>query len=257
MFPVLLPARLLLTLRLMVFALLLLAFLWSAAFLLACVIPWLKGLPVAGTGLVPRGIACGLVTTLFVVVFHLKREVIRLPAAKRDIFVERVRLHLQELGYALQMETPGRLVFRPSFQSLLFGAGIRIDLAERTATVTGPKVYLEILRRRLRMQSYLSPMERASQLLRRVEMTLRVTPEQLHRVRSDIISILRDDDAEIVCQLIVLARSEAGIRKGAVAEAVQAWQEEYASPVELRTEPITVRPLCANHPHRHALVDAC
>jgi hypothetical protein len=51
-------------------------------------------------------------------------------------------------------------VFRPTARSVLFGASIRVQLDGQSATVAGPKVYLEALRRRLRVYDYLDQVEK-------------------------------------------------------------------------------------------------
>jgi hypothetical protein len=232
-------ARLLLTVRVLVLALLLLAVFWTLAFLLVLLTAWLKGLPLTAAGLIPQGVVCGLITALFVAVFHIKREVIRLPVPNRNAFDEQVRAHLEELGYVCQGETPDRRLFKPTFRSLLFGATVQVEVTGAWARLTGPRVYLEVIRRRLRVESYLNRTERDGRLLRRVELTLRITPEQLHRVRSDLIKALRDADAKVVCQLSVLAHSDAGIRDAVVEEALQGWRQAPGSSVEIHKEPLS------------------
>jgi hypothetical protein len=229
-------ARLRLAVRVLVLALLLLAVFWVVAFLLALLASWLRGLPVTVDGLLPRGAVCGLIAALFVAVFHIKREAIYLPVPRRSAFVERLKAHLGEVGYTGQEETPDRLAFRPSFGSLLFGAGIRVEIDGTAATVTGPKVYLELLRRRLRLQSYLYPAERGERLLRRVELTLRVSPEQLPRVRNEVVGALRVAGAEVVCQVSLLAQSDAGIRDAAVEEALHGWAQLPGVALDVRKE---------------------
>jgi hypothetical protein len=233
------PARLRPAVRVLMLALLVLAVFWVAAFLLALLTAWLRGQPAAGAGLLSRGAVCGLIAALFVAVFHIKKEVLRLPVARREPFVERLKAHLGDLGYTLAAETAERLVFRPSFRSLLFGAGIEVRLAGASATVAGPKVYLEGLRRRLREQSYLAPAgrgERGGDLLRRVELSMRVSPEELHEIRGEVVGPLRAAGAAVVCHLCVLAQNEAGIPEAAVAEALGGWVREQGIPVEVHKE---------------------
>jgi hypothetical protein len=231
------PARLSPAVRVLVLALFVLATFWGVALLLALLTAWLRGQPAAGAGLLPRGAVCGLIAALFVAVFHIKKEVVRLPVVRREAFVARVKAHLSDLGYALAAEAPDRLAFQPSFAALLFGAGIEVRLAGASATVTGPKVYLEGLRRCLRVQSYLAPAERGDRgLLRRVELSMRVSPEELHEIRGALVGPLRAAGAVVVCQLSVLAQSEAGIPEAAVAAALQGWVKEQGIPVEVHKE---------------------
>lgn len=248
MSPPVLAARLRLAARVVVLSLLTLAVFWGVAFLLTLLTAWVRGLPVTPAGLLSHGAVCGLIAALFVVVFHIKKEVIRLPAPRREAFVARLKAHLGELGYTTQTETPDRLVFRPSFRSLLFGTGIEVRLAGDAATVTGPKVYLEVLRRRLRLQCYLDRAEHEGRLLRRVELSMRMAPEQLPRVPGAVEEALRGADAEVVCHLSILARSEAGIRDAAVEEALRGRLEEEGIAVEVHKEPLAA-PRAHEGPH--------
>jgi hypothetical protein len=235
----LLAARLLLALRVLVLALLVLAVFWSVAFGLLLLTDWLRGLPVAGAGLLTRGAVCGLIAALFVAVFHIRKEVIRLPVTKRDAFLDRVRVQLSDLGYTARAETPDRLVFRPAFRAVLFGANIQVEVAGTTATVTGPKVYLEMLRRRLRVESYLEPVRRdfgVGPLPRRIERSMRVSPEKLHRVRNEVVGALRVEGADVVCHLSIMAQSKEGMRDTAVEEALREWLREHGIPVEIHKE---------------------
>jgi hypothetical protein len=238
--PPVFAARLLLVARVLVLALLLLAVFWVVALLLAVLTAWLRGLPVTGDGLLARGAVCGLIAALFVAVFHIKKEVIQLPVPRRTAFVERLKAHLGEMGYVSLGETADRLVFRPSFRALLFGAGIRVQITGRSATVTGPKVYLELLRRRLRLQTYLDPAGRQERLLRRVEVAMRVPAEQLPRVRNDLVGALRVAGADVVCHVNILARSDSGIREAAVEEALHGWLQVPGVAVDVHKEPLQV-----------------
>jgi hypothetical protein len=148
-------ARLLLALRVLALSLLILAIFWIVAFVLAFLAGWLRGVPVAGEGVLPRCAVCGLIAGVFVAAFHLKRETIRLAAGSRGAFVARLSAELTEMGYADGVGAGDRLVFRPATRSMLFGASIRVRLDGQSATLAGPKVYLEALRRRLRVYDYL------------------------------------------------------------------------------------------------------
>lgn len=224
-----LPSRLLLAVRVLVLSLLTLALFWAAALLLVTLAAWLRGTAPAGAGLLARGAVCGLIAGLFIAVFHLKREVILLRLADRQAFAEHVRAELAELGYVPAVESGDRLVFRPALRSLLFGAAIRVQLGGERATVSGPKVYLEVLRRRLRLHDYVdraSPHPapaRGGRLLRRAELSLRASPEQLDGVRAGLAS-LRAAGAEVVCQVHVLAWSDAGLPDAAVEDVLRRWQ---------------------------------
>jgi hypothetical protein len=155
-------ARLLLAARVLVLSLLILAIFWIVAFVLVFLAGWLRGVPVAGEGVLPRCAVCGLIAGLFVAAFHLRRETVRLSAGQRGAFVARLSSELREMGYASGAGSGDRLVFRPSARSMLFGANIRVQLDGPSATVAGPKVYLEALRRRLRVYDYLDQADKIS-----------------------------------------------------------------------------------------------
>jgi hypothetical protein len=193
-----LVARLRLALRVVVLSLLILAVFWTVAFLLAMLANLVRGLPVTASGLLLRGAVCGLIAGLFVAVFHIRKETIRLPAPRRDAFVEWVEAHLVEQGYMVQVEAPDRLVFRPSVRALLFGAAIEVGLADGVATVTGPKMYLEILRHRLRVQSHLDRADRGISLQRRLDPG-RHALEELRHLRGEVLEVLREADGEAAC----------------------------------------------------------
>ncbi len=237
-----LPARLLLTLRVLVLALFVLALFWTAALVLATLASLLGGGAPAGSGLLLRCAACVLAAALFVAVFHLKKEVVLLRIADRRTFTAQLRAQLGGLGYTPVAESGDRLVFRPALRSLLFGAGIHVQIGDERATVSGPKVYVEMLRRRLRLQDFLDRADRAGaargkRLLRRAELSLRASPQQLGAVAADLAS-LRAAGAEVVCQVHVLAWDDAGIAESAIDERVRQWQQRHALTVGVSREPL-------------------
>jgi hypothetical protein len=234
-------------LRVFVLSLFLVALFWTAAFLLLTVASWLTGGALAGSGLLLRCTVCGLIAALFVAVFHLKKEVVLLRLADRQAFAEQLRAELKELGYVPTVERRDRLVFRPALRSFLFGAGIYVQVGDERATVTGPRVHVEQLRRRLRLHDFLDRPDRVTgargkRLLRRTELSLRASPQQLAAVAAGL-AALRAGGAEVVCQVHVLAWNDAGIPEAALDERVRDWQERHALTVGVSREPLAlVRP---------------
>ena len=85
------------------------------------------------------------------------------------------------------------LTFRPRFHAFLFGGGIRIAVAGHVAKLTGPKVALEIFRRYYRLQHHVQRVQQVlhdqrlftDTRLKRVELRLRLLPEQFEAVRKN------------------------------------------------------------------------
>jgi hypothetical protein len=157
----------------------------------------LHSLPVTASGLLLRGAVCELIAGPFVAVFHIRKETIRPPASRRDAF-DWVETHLGEQGYGAREETADRLVFRPSFRSLLFGAAVEVRLADGVATITGPSVYLEMLRHRMRVQNHLDRDDRGISLRQRLDPG-RNALEELRHLRSEVVEALREAEGEAAC----------------------------------------------------------
>jgi hypothetical protein len=99
---------------------------------------------------------CGLIAWLFFAVFHVKHETLTLPVQDQHAFLVRLRAQLKDLGYDARRSEGERQVFRPAFHALLFGGKIRVRVEAGEAHVSGPKLSLENLRKRLRVQSHLA-----------------------------------------------------------------------------------------------------
>jgi hypothetical protein len=167
-------------------------------------------------------ILCGLIVWLFLAIFHIRTDTIRLPVADRRGFLCRVIPILEELGYEVTRNGESSVVSRPGFKALLLGGAIRVQLEGDTARVVGPKVFVEIVRRRMRLQSYIDRAQQparegrhrtAERLLKRVEVSIRVPGEQGAAAQAEIVGALAREGAQVVCELHVLAQSEAGIRE--------------------------------------------
>jgi hypothetical protein len=179
------------------------------------------------------GLVCSLIAALFVAAFHLRRETTTLPVDDGPQFLADARVVLQEMGYVVSRPTPAALTSRPAFHALLFGQGIALAVVGRRATITGPKVSVERLRRRLRLHTQVTTMRRrfradrrhAGAMLRRVEIGLRVRPEQLQAVRAHIIDVLCRD-AEVTCDLHLHAHSTHGIDDGVIEKRLRGWLEQ-------------------------------
>lgn len=169
------------------------------------------------------GLICSLVFWLFVAAFHLRRERLVMPLLDHDSYATRARLLLGEMGYEVTSESAEAITARPGFHAMLFGGGVHVALDGREATLLGPRYALERLRNQLRVQGHLCRVHAALHEERRsaeesrlrLELRLRLTPTQLDAVRVHVLAPLTEH-AEVVCELNVLARSEAGMPAAAV-----------------------------------------
>ncbi len=140
----------LVSLRVLGLALAALSLFGLTAFLCACVISWL-GLPHAGP---PLGTTCAAIVWLFVVVFHFRREKLVLPFGDRGYFLRQLQGELADLGYEPASEANGRWIFRPGFLAFLVGGSVRIHLADGCLRLIGPKLCLERIHKRLRLNNH-------------------------------------------------------------------------------------------------------
>jgi len=179
------------------------------------------------------GFVCSMIFWLFVVVFHLRRETQNMAFSQKDQYVAKAKTVLQEMGYYLSSQNADTFTFRPRFQSYLFGGSIQLTLHDQEAKVTGPKVALEIFRRCFRLlnhvqrvQLYLQEHRRFTEnVIKRVELQLRIRPEQFEAVRNHIIALLQKD-GKVICELSLLVQSEKGIRETTLDFQVREWLEQ-------------------------------
>jgi hypothetical protein len=204
-----------------------------------------REVPLAQTLLL--GVLCGLVAWLFVAVFHIRRERLVLPAPDGDAFRDRLRAELEALGYREGASSPEALLFRPPFTSFLVGGAIRVQWGPGTASVVGPRVFLEVLRHRLRVERHVggvrrsvadSWVRRGKHLLRRVEVRMRVPAEQWPDVYADVIEVLAGDGARVVCDVSILAHSEQGIVRQTVDVVIRDRLRQKHLEADIRQEPL-------------------
>jgi len=188
---------------------------------------------------------CGLLTWLIIAAFHFKKETMSFPVHDRQVFIDRLKAQLEALGYEITLATEDQLTSKPSFQSLLVGSGIQAQINDDSACVVGPKMYLELLRRRLRFESHLDRVQRTfldakrregERLLRRVQISLRVPGETWPEVYRKIIAVLSREDAEVYCDINVLAQSEHGIRDSMIELGVREWLRQQNIKAEIHKE---------------------
>ncbi len=200
---------------------------------IAALIAWLQDERWDSPQWLSIGFVCGLIVWLFVAVFHLRRETQLMPFSQRDQFVAKAKTVLQEMGYALTSQNAKTLTFRPRFHSYLFGGGIYLALERREAKLTGPKVSLEIFRRCFRLlnhvqrvQVYLQEHRKfTDNVIKRVELQLRLRPSQFEAVRENVIALLQKE-ATVICELSLLVQSEKGIRENTLDFQIREWLEQ-------------------------------
>jgi hypothetical protein len=188
---------------------------------------------------------CGLVTWLFVAVFHFRQETLVLPMQNRQAFLGRLRAQLKALGYCVKVRQNERQVFKPAFQALLLGGRIRLRIKNDTAYVDGPRMFLEILRKRLRVQNHLekdlkifwdAKRRNNDRLLKRVQLTLHVTGKPWQAVYRQISDVLQREGAAVQCDVILRAHNEDGIHERVIEGTVREWLTEKDIPADITKE---------------------
>ena len=207
----------------------------------------LTRMPGASTGVsdnLSLAVLCGLVVWLFLAIFHIRTETVRLPVADRGTFLRRIVPLLEDLGYEVTPQGVAGVVSRPGFRALLLGGSVQVQVEGDTARVVGPKVFVEVLRRRLRMQSYMDRAQQpardgrhrpAERLLKRVELSVRLEGGQTTATYDEIAQALAAEGAEVVCELHILAQSPEGIRETAVEDLREALARRGVTP-EIRKD---------------------
>jgi hypothetical protein len=230
-----LPSRMLATgiFRFLLVSLLTFVLLIGTTLLISYVIAWLRNGEWNSPQYLSIGMVCGMIVWLFVAVFHLRRETQSMPFSQREQFIVKAKTVLQEMGYALCAQQPNVLTFRPRFHSYLSGGGIQLAVENREARLTGPKVSLDIFRRCFRMLNHVQRVQLYLQehrkftdnVIKRVELRLRLGPDQFEGVRKNIIELLQQD-AKVVCELNLLVQSDKGIRENILEFQIREWLEQ-------------------------------
>ena len=188
---------------------------------------------------------CGLITWLFVAVFHFRQETLVLPLHNRQAFLGRLRAQLKALGYCVKVQQSDRQVFKPSFQALLLGGRIRLRIKGESAQLDGPRMFLEILRKRLRVQNHLekdlkifwdAKRRQNERLLKRAQITLHVTGKQWQGVYRQITEVLQREGATVQCDVVLRAQSDEGIRERVIESLVRDWLAEKDIPADITKE---------------------
>lgn len=227
--------------RFLLVALLAIVLLVGTTLLIAVVVGWLQFTAWDSRGNLSIGLVCGNILWLFVAIFHLRRETQVVPFSQREPFITKANSVLREMGYSLAAQDANEMRYRPRFHSYLFGGGIHISLQEQEARLTGPKVSLEIFRRGIRLVNHVQRVQQylhehrkfTDNVLKQVEVQVRFAPPQFEKIRENVIEVLQQD-AEVVCDLNLLVRSDKGIREDTIEFQVRQWFDQHRLPCEIR-----------------------
>lgn len=213
--------------------------------LIAVPLAWLSGRPLTDPHHLTLSVLCGLVAWLFLVIFHVRNETVVLPVHDRTAFFIHLVPVLEELGYEVKRQGHDRLVSRPTFRSMLVGGRLQVRVEGAEAKVVGPKVCVEIVRRRLRLRSVIARTyqlardtrsRQGERLLKRVQISVRVPAAQWHGVGAEAVQALAGEGAEVLCELHIMAQSATGIREQTVEAEVRDRLRQQQLEVEIRKD---------------------
>lgn len=177
---------------------------------------------------------CAVIAWFFVAFFLFGKETVSMPVSDPKSFLANARRALCEMGYDVSSHTDKSVRTRRGFQLLLFGRGIRVHCTETHGILTGPKLWVDALRRRLRVQSFLDSTELSLSelcqrdaaergvLLKRVQIQMRVTAANLEEVSRNVVAPLAEE-GQVVCEVTLMAQSNSGIRETTVEEEIRPW----------------------------------
>ncbi|HYT93223.1 MAG TPA: hypothetical protein VEL76_31180 [Gemmataceae bacterium] len=239
--PIKLPGRIVRILLLVLPVLLVFA---GTVLLSALALSWIRDVPLGARDNLLLGIICGLIVWLFLAIFHIRKETIQLPVSDPATFWGNLVPLLEELGYEVKSPGAGRLVSWPAFGSFLVGGRLQVEVADGTAQVTGPKMFVEILRSRLRLLSYIARAQQGGRdarcpggrLLKRVAIRVRVDGLEGLAVHEEIVQALVDEGAEVLAELHLFAQSEEGIREETVDLEIRERLKQRGLTVEVRKD---------------------
>jgi hypothetical protein len=199
---------------------------------IAIILSWLRGSMFLESDSLVFAALCVVIAWLFVALFLFGRQTLHVPLHHSAVFLANARQVLEEMGYEVTSQSGQSLGTRRGFQFLFMGRGIRIDCADHQARITGPKLWVDALRRRLRVQIILSASELAMHddaepavLLKRVQIQMRVSPGNLEEVCRHVLQLLARE-GDVVCDINLLANSDAGIRESTVEQQIRPWLRE-------------------------------
>lgn len=90
------------------------------------------------------GLCFGLTTASL-----LKVKIISVPIQEHKMFISRMNIRLAELDYHPEHQFENFWTFKPSFQAGFLAGRLSIQLEQHAATIIGPSVYVNKLRKRI------------------------------------------------------------------------------------------------------------
>lgn len=228
-------------LRVVTFAVLFLAILIAASALVEAGLAYVRGGTPFDVGNLTIGLVCSLIAGVFIAAFHLRKETHSVPVKNAEQFLGEAEAALAELGYEVVHRTPTSLATRPGFQSFLLGHGVAVEVEGAEAKITGPKLCVELLRKRVRLHAQVthlheSRLHRRPELpIKRFELHLRLHPEQLEKVRRQVVATL-EAEADVTCELRLTAQNDRGMTAAVVESQLRPWLEEHGIGVVVHKE---------------------
>ncbi len=106
-------------------------------------------------------LVCAVIAGLLTAMFLFGKETILLPVNQPVAFLTNARQVMEDMGYVVSGHSDNSLTTAGGFQFLFLGRGIRIQWLEtdKQARISGPKLWVDMLRRRLRVQNFLTGTE--------------------------------------------------------------------------------------------------
>jgi hypothetical protein len=232
------------------------AILLVTTLILSSILAYFQGHELASPETLYTGLTCGLIIWLFVATFHLGKDTLYVPVPHPENFMEGARQIMIDLGYEVVFQAADQMLTRPKFHSYLFGGCILIKLDGPLAKITGPKVLAELVHKRLRLQKHIERIQQTisdkrsrpgGRLLKRVQISVKIKPEQLAEVHRHVIQPLAQE-GKVVCMLTVLAQSENGIRELTPDCPIRTWLDQQGLRAEFHrdhvelSEPLQITP---------------
>lgn len=219
---------------LLVWLLIALAALSATVGLAAFVLALCRGSAVDSAQNLITALVCGLIAWLFLGVFHLRKETVQLRVSDPAAFQKRMQKILEDLGFQWVHMSARLWRTRPGFRSLAMGSGVIMQLHGATASLTGPRLTLDRIRRRYRLASQLDRVQKSLQegrptrpecYLKRLEVSVRLNPDQLAAFHSRVVEPLAQE-GEVLLDLQLLVSDDQGIPESLWSQEIRPWLED-------------------------------
>ena len=180
------------------------------------------------------GLIGSLLVALILASFHLRKTTVQLRVSSRDAFLRRMRKIFEDLGHVVVQKSNVVWRTKPAFRSLMFGEGITIVLDGNHATISGPSLSLDQIRRRYRMVSQLEKLQEAITdnrtrgpecFMKRFELSARLEPEQLAEFQTRVLGTL-GQGANVIVDVQIMVASDAGVRESIWLNQIRPWLDD-------------------------------